>query len=163
MRSESTDDDVLKALNHSVRRQVMSRLGEGMASPKELAAALGIPISTVSYHVGILRDLGLIEIARETPRRGAVERHYQSTSYSLSVRDVIGWFLAAHQSSSRSWNGRIVGLDSEGDEAVRAALADLWIAVDEAEQGSVRRSASVQADALVQHGVAIVMSPLGGG
>jgi DNA-binding transcriptional ArsR family regulator len=81
-----TADDV-KLVAHPVRRQILSMLtkrrrqrGEGSSLPvhsaKEMAAEFNMTIPQVSYHVGILRDAGLISVVRETPRRGAIERHY---------------------------------------------------------------------------------------
>ena len=121
-----TDSEVLKALNHPVRRKVMAALDEGVASPKELAGQLGLTIPNVSYHVGILRNLGLIKVVRETPRRGAVERHYKATARSLSVRQVLDWVLASDQARPRGWEARVVALDAQGRDAVRVAVERLW-------------------------------------
>jgi DNA-binding transcriptional ArsR family regulator len=142
-----TDSDVLKALNHPVRRKVMAALDEGIASPKELAGQLGLTIPNVSYHVGILRNLGLIKVVRETPRRGAVERHYKATSRALSVRQVIDWLLASDQLRPRGWEARVVELDDQGRTAIRAALEKLWKDVERIEQQSTRRLTRATGDA----------------
>ncbi|MCW2966821.1 MAG: transcriptional regulator, ArsR family [Solirubrobacteraceae bacterium] len=134
-----TDSDVLKALNHPVRRKVMAALDEGIASPKELAGLLGLTIPNVSYHVGILRNLGLIKVVRETPRRGAIERHYKATARTLSVRQVLDWVLASDQSRPRGWEAKVVALDAQGRAAVQAAIEKLWKDVERAEQQSARR------------------------
>lgn len=139
-RTQSSDADVLKALNHPVRRQVMSMLDDGIASPKELAGRLGLSIPSVSYHVGILRDLGLIKVVRETPRRGAIERHYKAVQRSLSVRQVVDWVLASDQDKPRGWSAKLVELDREGETAVRASIDRLWKDVERAESQSQRRS-----------------------
>lgn len=71
------------------------------ASPKELATQLGEKLGNVSYHVRILVRLGLIELVRETPRRGAVEHHYRSAPRPDAVLNVelglddAGWREAA--------------------------------------------------------------------
>lgn len=140
-KTQSSDTDVLKALNHPVRRQVMSMLDDGIASPKELAGRLGLSIPSVSYHVGILRDLGLIKVVRETPRRGAIERHYKAVSRALSVRQVVDWVLASDQDKPRGWSAKLVELDSEGEAAVRTSIERLWKDVERAEAQSKRRSA----------------------
>jgi hypothetical protein len=59
---------------------VLWRLNEVEASPKELAAELGESLPKVAYHVGVLHELGTIELVRETPRRGAIEHHYRALS-----------------------------------------------------------------------------------
>jgi DNA-binding transcriptional regulator GbsR (MarR family) len=47
-------------------------------SPKELADELGAPLSDVSYHVRVLRELEAIELVRTEPVRGAVAHYYRS-------------------------------------------------------------------------------------
>jgi DNA-binding transcriptional ArsR family regulator len=73
------DQRLAKALSHPLRRRVLERfIDAGEASPNEVAKLLGAPLSTVSYHVHILRDLQCIELVRTEPRRGAVEHYYRS-------------------------------------------------------------------------------------
>jgi hypothetical protein len=36
-------------------------------------------VTNISYHVRTLASLGLIRLVRETPRRGAIEHHYEAT------------------------------------------------------------------------------------
>jgi DNA-binding transcriptional ArsR family regulator len=75
---EITDPAVVRALGHPLRRRVLSALGESIASPKELAAMLGTSIFDVSYHVRVLRDLGLIRLVERVKRRGVYEHRYQA-------------------------------------------------------------------------------------
>jgi Bacterial regulatory protein, arsR family. len=152
-KAQSSDAQVLKALNHPVRRQVMSMLDDGVASPKELAGRLGLSIPSVSYHVAILRDLGLIKVVRETPRRGAIEHHYKVVARSLSVRQVIDWILASDQAKPRGWNAKLLELDAEGAEAVRAALARLWKDVERAESQTSRRAQRQAGSTVKRHAV----------
>ncbi|MEA2125613.1 MAG: hypothetical protein QOI80_2395 [Solirubrobacteraceae bacterium] len=77
----------------------------GEASPKELASQLDEKLGNVSYHVRILARLGLIELVRETPRRGAVEHHYRSTPRPEAVLNLE------------------LGLDSDGWQEAAAALS----------------------------------------
>src|SRR5581483_4049066 len=69
---------LLKALAHPLRYRILWRLNELVASPKELADELGEPLPKVAYHVNVLHDAGMIELVRETPRRGAIEHHYRA-------------------------------------------------------------------------------------
>ena len=78
--SSLLDPRVARALSHPLRRSVLGLLMEHEeASPNQLSGLLGAPLSTVSYHVHILRDLGCIELVRTEPRRGAVEHFYRAT------------------------------------------------------------------------------------
>ena len=77
-RPSDVDVDVVKAIGHPLRLQLLSRLNERVASPVELARELGESVQLVSYHVRILRDLGFVELVSTTPRRGAIEHHYRA-------------------------------------------------------------------------------------
>jgi predicted ArsR family transcriptional regulator len=54
-------------------------LATGTATPTDIAAALRLPLGTVSYHVRFLADRGIVRLAGRTQRRGAVAHHYQLT------------------------------------------------------------------------------------
>lgn len=82
------DQGIITALGHPLRARVLTALDEGEASPKELAVRFGEKLGNVSYHVRILARLGLIELVRETPRRGAVEHHYRAAMRPETVVNV---------------------------------------------------------------------------
>src|SRR4051795_11684866 len=74
------DERLAKALSHPLRPRILQRLDEGgVASPNQLAEALGERLGNVSYHVRILRGLGFVELVRTEPRRGALEHFYRAT------------------------------------------------------------------------------------
>jgi DNA-binding transcriptional ArsR family regulator len=78
-RTDSPDAQVAKVLSHPLRPQILQILSlRGEASPNEIAAELGVPLGTLSYHTRLLRDAGWIELVREVPRRGAVEHFYKA-------------------------------------------------------------------------------------
>jgi DNA-binding transcriptional ArsR family regulator len=76
--TDIADSRIAKALAHPLRVRVLEILDEGEASPKEIAQRLGESLNTVSYHVNVLGDLGMIRLVRKTPRRGAIEHHYRA-------------------------------------------------------------------------------------
>jgi len=51
-----------------------------VASPNQLAQALGEALGNVSYHVRILRELDCVELVSTVPRRGALEHYYRATA-----------------------------------------------------------------------------------
>ena len=57
---------------------MLTVLNERVASPSELAGELDEPIGNVSYHMRTLADLGMVELVRTEPRRGAVEHYYKA-------------------------------------------------------------------------------------
>jgi len=79
------DPRLVKALAHPIRMKILTILDERTATPKELAAILGLPLENVSYHVRTLKDFGFIKLEKTRQVRGAVEHHYK-----LAARPRIG-------------------------------------------------------------------------
>jgi hypothetical protein len=78
-----------KALASPVRLRILERLGDhGVASPGELADALGEPLGKVNYHVRILREHDCLDVVRTEPRRGAL-------STSIAEGCPRGWMLSS--------------------------------------------------------------------
>ena len=74
------DERLAKAFSHRLRLRILERLNEhGVASPSELAGALGEPLGNLSYHVRILRELECVELVRTEPRGGALEHFYRAS------------------------------------------------------------------------------------
>ncbi len=71
-----TDPRLAKALAHPLRLEILRHLGDRTASPSEIAAEIGAPLTNVSYHVRKLRALGVIKLVRKAPKRGVVEHYY---------------------------------------------------------------------------------------
>ena len=70
--------DLHKALAHPLRRELLAlarRRDE--FSPVELAQEVPASLGTVSYHVRLLAEAGLIELCGTSFRRGAVRHHYR--------------------------------------------------------------------------------------
>ncbi|HEX8648943.1 MAG TPA: helix-turn-helix domain-containing protein [Thermoleophilaceae bacterium] len=82
------DPTLAKAYSHPLRIHILELLDGRIASPRELAAELGAPLSNTSYHVRQLVSFGLVELVARTARRGAIEHHYTSKgSPTLSDSD----------------------------------------------------------------------------
>jgi DNA-binding transcriptional ArsR family regulator len=79
---------VAKALSHPLRARILGILEERRASPRELSEELNAPLGNVSYHVRALLNLKLIKLVKKTPRRGAIEHHYEATGTAARVPDV---------------------------------------------------------------------------
>jgi DNA-binding transcriptional ArsR family regulator len=67
-------------VSHPIRVQALTILTERVASPKQIADTLTLSISDVSYHVRVLKDLGLIEVVREKKVRGAIAHYYRGVA-----------------------------------------------------------------------------------
>jgi DNA-binding transcriptional ArsR family regulator len=103
---EIEDPRLVKALAHPLRIQILRVLSGRMASPSEIAAEISARLPNVAYHVRFLERMGLIELVRTRPRRGAVE-HYYRTRGRLRI-------------TSRVW--------SQVPDAIKSAVIDAALA-----------------------------------
>lgn len=62
-------DSVFSALSDPTRRAILARLALGEATVSELAAPFGLAQPTISKHLRVLEDAGLIEQGRDATRR----------------------------------------------------------------------------------------------
>ena len=79
---------------HPMRGRILAALDGRELSPVELAREMGASLGVVSYHVRVLADAGVVELARTSARRGAIQHHYRlrdagavSGSLALSEAD----------------------------------------------------------------------------
>ncbi|KEF34822.1 MULTISPECIES: ArsR/SmtB family transcription factor [Deinococcus] len=83
---------VLKALAHDLRYELVRILARGERCVCDLEALLGLPQSKVSYHLGVLRDAGLI--AGEQRGRNSFYRLRPEPLYLLGGTLLQDLFLA---------------------------------------------------------------------
>ena len=76
--SKLPSSEAAKAVGHPLRARILEALAGEPRSPNELAVEFGEPLGNVSYHVTVLRDLGMVELVDTAPRRGAVEHYYRA-------------------------------------------------------------------------------------
>jgi hypothetical protein len=68
----------VKPFGHPLRVRIYQLIDEqGEASPIGITRALGSRVETVAYHVRVLVDTGVLELARTKPVRGSVEHYYE--------------------------------------------------------------------------------------
>jgi DNA-binding transcriptional ArsR family regulator len=72
-------DRVLRALNHPIRRRILTQLSQGSASASTLAKAFDEELGVVSYHLNqvLARECGVVELVEAVPKRGALEKIYR--------------------------------------------------------------------------------------
>ena len=80
------------AFEHPRSRRIVLELVANEQSLQQLARATGLSLSLLHYHVGRLRALGLIEIAREARRPGRPVKRYRA----VARRFFVPASLAAH-------------------------------------------------------------------
>ena len=78
---------IIDALNCKNRRDILNLLGNNIMSISEIADALNVPISTVSEHVKILINSGIVSVAGKKTSRGnskVITRQYEKISISIN-------------------------------------------------------------------------------
>lgn len=73
--------ELATALRHPTRSYALAILAERVASPKEIARELDRTIRHVTYHLGVLEELGCIELIKTEAAGGGrvVEHFYKAT------------------------------------------------------------------------------------
>jgi DNA-binding transcriptional ArsR family regulator len=84
---EITTDAQLRALGHVVRHQVIGVLRERAATISQLAPQLGVLKGSLSHHLRVLEDAGLVRIVRIRTVRGGTERYYGLTARQFSLSE----------------------------------------------------------------------------
>jgi len=177
------DPRYVKALSHPLRVRILALLEEQEHSPVRLAERLHASLGTVSYHVRTLERLGLAELVRTTPRRGAIEHHYRARSrptvsdlawaaappaakHALvgatlqqlhdyaTIANAAGGFDRGDAHLSRT----ALQLDEEGWKELAGLLERLLTEVDGVEERAAERIAEAGDDAaLVPAGLAVML------
>ncbi len=80
-----TEHSQLRALGNPVRAQILGLLEEAPTSAKQLAAKLEMTHGKVGYHLKVLAEAGLIEVAEERRVRAVVERFFRPTFDRLHI------------------------------------------------------------------------------
>lgn len=87
--ANQTDHQLLVALRHPLRRRILRKMiATGRISPRQLAAELREPLSSVSYHVRVLAEIEAATLVDRKPVRGSVQHFYSSsitTPWALSA------------------------------------------------------------------------------
>jgi DNA-binding transcriptional ArsR family regulator len=89
--NRSDDNDLLVALRHPVRREILREMSSEKAiSPREIATLLRQPLSNVSYHVRVLADCGAIALVNTKPVRGSMQHFYRTAIEAPWALQVLG-------------------------------------------------------------------------
>jgi DNA-binding transcriptional ArsR family regulator len=87
---ESRTTDLLLALSHPLRREILRTLGDDTPrSPSELAESLDLPLSNLSYHVRVLVSRGAVRLVRTAPVRGSTQHFYLTSIEAEWARTVL--------------------------------------------------------------------------
>ncbi|MDQ3725936.1 MAG: winged helix-turn-helix domain-containing protein [Actinomycetota bacterium] len=77
------DQELVKALSHPIRVEILESLQGRIASPSELSKEMEESLGVISYHANTLVKCGCLELVHTEPRRGAVEHFFGITPRSF--------------------------------------------------------------------------------
>jgi DNA-binding transcriptional ArsR family regulator len=80
---ETIDQNLVRALAHPMRVQILEALQGRTASPTELARGFKESLGVVSYHTNALLEVECIEQVRTRPKRGTIEHFYTAKPRSF--------------------------------------------------------------------------------
>jgi len=100
-RNDSDLDGIFHALGDPTRRAILARLARGEASVAELSAPFALSQPTISKHLKVLEQAGLIEGGREAQRR-------PRRLAAKAMKDAFDWLEPFH----RQWDRRFANLDA---------------------------------------------------
>lgn len=87
----SDDNDLLLALGHPVRRDILRAMAnEETISPCEIASILQQPLSNVSYHVRVLAECAAVSLVSTKPARGSMQHFYRYAIEAPWARQALG-------------------------------------------------------------------------
>jgi DNA-binding transcriptional ArsR family regulator len=80
---ETIDQNLVRALAHPMRVQILEALQGRIASPTELTRQFHESLGVVSYHANALLDAGCLEQVHTRPKRGTIEHFYTARPRSF--------------------------------------------------------------------------------
>lgn len=86
-----TDPYKLKMVLGKLSWKILTMLSEKEMYPMEVAKVLGIHEQKVYYHIRKLQNAGVIELAREEEKKGAIARYYKATYPALGIELPFGY------------------------------------------------------------------------
>jgi DNA-binding transcriptional ArsR family regulator len=106
--NRSDDNDLLVALRHPLRREILREMADEKAiSPRQISAALHRPLSNVSYHVRVLADCEALRLVGTRPVRGSTQHFYRATVEPEWARSALG--LEVTEASNGAGKGEGTG------------------------------------------------------
>lgn len=89
MKAVKTIEDLeqLRLLSDPLKLSLVQVFGEAEGTVASAAEALGEPQTKLYRHVDALLNAGLIEVTREQPKRGTVERWFRTVARRFEVAD----------------------------------------------------------------------------
>ena len=114
------DLDQVRLLADPLKLRLLQAFSEGEKATKEVARELGESVTKLYRHVDALHEAGLLEIVRETPKRGTVERTFRAVARRFEADRSL--FAGASPDDA---SNPVSDLLRAGEDEIVAALADV--------------------------------------
>jgi DNA-binding transcriptional ArsR family regulator len=82
-RQGRADQELVRALSHPIRVEILQALVGRIASPAEISEEIDRRPAVVSYHAGTLLRCGCLELVHSRGRQGTIENFFAVTPRSL--------------------------------------------------------------------------------
>ena len=116
-----------KALGHPARHRIVNVLRQRPATLGQLASATGLAKGTISFHMRVLREAGLVRMAGTRHVRGGTEQYFALVSAGFRLHEDAGAgaeFLVQAALAEM--------LPAGGSESGRTVLQHLWLSEQQA-------------------------------
>jgi DNA-binding transcriptional ArsR family regulator len=70
------DRELVRALSHPIRMEILEKLQGRVASPVELSREMNERVGVITYHAHTLLRCGCLELVHTEPRRGSIENFF---------------------------------------------------------------------------------------
>ncbi|HET7120800.1 MAG TPA: winged helix-turn-helix domain-containing protein [Solirubrobacterales bacterium] len=82
-KAERVDQELVRALSHPIRVEILETLRGRVASPSELSQEIDESLGVIAYHANTLVRCGCLELVATQPRQGNVEHFFGITPRSF--------------------------------------------------------------------------------
>lgn len=79
------DLEQIKALSSPYRISIIEAFNGEAATAKHISSKIGEPHSKVNYHIKLLAKVGLLQLVKESPKYGVIEKYYQPIAKSFVI------------------------------------------------------------------------------
>jgi DNA-binding transcriptional ArsR family regulator len=114
-----------KALGHPVRHRIVNVLRQRPATLGQLASAIGLAKGTISFHMRVLREAGLVRMAGTRHVRGGTEQYFALVSAGFRLHGEAGAEFLVQAALAEM-------LPADGSESSHTVLRHLWLSEQQA-------------------------------
>jgi len=105
MSTRDTSNAAFRALSDQTRRDILRFLRDGPRTSGEIASQFTSSWPTVSRHLSVLRDAGLVVVERKGQE---IHYHLNTSVFQEIVQHLVEWIKPSTGRSAKARHGRVV-------------------------------------------------------